>query len=211
MANPTIRELRESPDYEEVASLSHGEIKEFVIDQLTKNGPVVKIFMIYQVAMLVLGIFFLTRSMVLAFRGFWPPLWFSLAALLFSFSVLIIVHELLHAMALKLTGAPRINFGGYLNKFIFYAEADRHVLNGKQFAFVALTPLVAVKIITLAAIVFLVPQPAFYFPVIVMCVHSLFCAGDIGLLSIFYNEKECEIFTFDVKSEKKSYYFRKVK
>ncbi len=210
MANPTIQELRESEKYELIAQLHHNEIKQFVLDKLSDGGKMVKYFMYYQVVMILFGMFFFIRSIVFAFKGSWQPLWFSLAALIFSFSALILIHELLHAIAIKFTGAKKINFGGYFKKFIFYAEADQHVLNRNQFAFIALTPLVAVKIITLTGIVLYINHPAIYLFIFIMSAHSLFCAGDIGLLSIFYREKNSEIFTYDVKEEKTSYYYRKV-
>jgi hypothetical protein len=164
--------------------------------------------MIYQVLMILVGIFFFTRSIVLAFQSFNEPLYYSLTAFVFSFSVLIVIHELLHGIALKLVGAKQVTFGGYLQKFIFYAEADRFVINRKQFAFIALTPLFTVKLITLIAILFFFNHPFFYFLIFVMSAHSLFCAGDIGLLSVFYKNKNSEIFTFDVKAEKTSYFYR---
>ncbi len=207
MANPTIDELRNSGKYELIAQLNHQQIKEFVIDQLTESSAIIKSYMIYQVVMILIGIFFFTRSIVLAFQTSAEPLYYLLAALVFSFSVLIIIHELLHGIALKLVGAERVNFGGYLKKFIFYAEADQFVINRKQFAFVALTPLFAVKLITLIGIIFFFNHPVFYFLIFVMSAHSLFCAGDIGLLSVFYKTKNSEIFTFDVKAEKTSYFY----
>jgi hypothetical protein len=112
-------------------------------------------------------------------------------------------------MALKLIGAKKIAFGGYLRKFIFYAEADRHVLNRRQFAFVALTPLIVVKAVTLAGVILFVHQPVFYFFILIMSTHSLFCAGDIGLLSLFYQCKGTDVYTFDVKEEKRSYYYKR--
>ncbi len=210
MANPGIEQLQDSNKFELIAKLNHTEIKEFVIEQLTGNGRLIRFFMYYQVAMIIIGIFFFTRSIVKAFHGIMQPLYFTLAALVFCFSLLIVIHELLHAFALLFTGAQRINFGGYLKKFIFYAEADRHVLNRSQFAFVALAPLVAIKIISLAGLIIFIHQPFFYFFIFLMCAHSLFCAGDIGLLSIFYTEKESDIYTFDVQAEKTSYYYRKI-
>jgi hypothetical protein len=117
----------------------------------------------------------------------------------------------LHGLALKITGAKKLSFGAYWKKFIFYAEADRHVLNHKQFELVALTPLFIVKLVTFIGLVFFINHPAFYFFIFTMSAHSLFCAGDIGLLSIFYRNKDDEIYTFDVKVEKKSYYFKKIR
>ena len=209
MANPTINELQNSGDYELIAELHHSQIKEFVISRLTEDNRLIRIYMFYQIAMVVLGIFVLTRGVVFAFRGSSDILLFTVGALLFSFTILVPVHELLHGLAIKLTGAQKVNYGAYFRKFMFYAEADRHVMNRKQFAFVALTPLFTIKILTLAGVL-LFWHSIWVFPfAMVMSVHSLFCAGDIGLLSVFYQNPNSEIFTFDVKSEKKSYYYLK--
>ena len=143
------------------------------------------------------------------FRGFSEPFFFTIAGVIFTLSFLIVIHELLHGLALKVTGAPKVTYGGYLKKFVFYAEADRHVLNREQFKLVALLPLVVVKILTLGGILFFWTSPAVYFFILLMSAHSLFCAGDIGLLSFFYNDDENEIFTFDVKDEKTSYFYKR--
>jgi hypothetical protein len=210
MPNPSIEELRDPEKYELIAQLNHSQIKEFVINQLTQNGKIIKFYMIYQILMIMVGMFFFTRSIVLAFQSSPTQLYYSLAALIFCFSALVIIHELLHGVALKLTGAKHVTFGGYLKKFIFYAEADQFVINRRQFTFIALTPLFAVKLITLIGIILLFNQPVFYFLIFVMSAHSLFCAGDIGLLSVFYKIKNIEIFTFDVKAEKTSYFYRRI-
>lgn len=210
MANPTIEELRNSGKYKLVGELEHHRIKEFVMDQLTTESRLIRWFMVYQVVMSLVGLFFFTRPLVLAIRGDMQPLFYLIAAVIFSFTLLVVIHELLHALALKVTGAPRIRIGGYLKKFIFYAEADRHVLNRDQFALVALAPFVVVKLITLAGIIFTLGQPVFYFWIFVMSVHSLFCAGDIGMLSFFDRFHGSGIYTFDVKEEKRSYFYLKV-
>ena len=209
MGNPTIEELQNEEKFELIAELNHKQIKEFVIELLSEGGKIVRLFMIYQVAMTIIGIFFITRSFVLASQNNTEPLYYTLAALVFCFSLLIIIHELLHGIAIKLTGAPKVNYGGYIKNFIFYAEADRHVLNRKQFRFIALAPLVSVKLITFIGIILFYDKPVFFFLIFVMCAHSLFCAGDIGLLSIFFKFGDAEVYTYDVKAEKTSYYYRK--
>lgn len=209
MPNPTIEELRNPENYKLIAQLNHSQIKEFVINQLTTKSSMITAYMIYQIIMIMIGMFFFTRSIVLAFKGAAIPLYYSLGALVFCFSVLIILHELLHGIALKLAGAKRVTYGGYLKKFIFFAEAERFVINRRQFAFIALTPLVVVKLVTLIGIIIYLNPPFFYFLIFVMSAHSLFCAGDIGLLSIFYQQKT-EIFTFDVKAEKTSYFYKRI-
>jgi len=210
MTNPTINELRNPENFELIAQVNHHQIKEFVIERLTSEGKIIRIYMYYQILMIVVGMFFFTRSIVFAFKGDLVPLYYSIAALVFCFSALIVFHELLHGIALKLAGAKRIVFGGYLKKFVFYAEADRFVINRRQFLFIALTPLFAVKLVTLTGIIIFFGHPILYALIFVMSAHSLFCAGDIGLLSVFFQNRENEIYTFDVKEEKTSYFFRKI-
>ena len=209
MTNPSVTELQNEEQFELIAKLNHKQIKDFVIERLLEKGRMVSVYMYYQTVMILFGLFFITRAVTLAFKHYTQPLTISVAAVLFCFTFLVVIHELLHGIAMKLTGAPKINFGGYLRKFVFYAEADRHVLNKKQFAFIALTPLVTVQIVTLIGIVFFFHQPWVYFWIILMSFHSLFCAGDVGLLSLFYQEKDSEIYTFDVKAEKTSYYYKR--
>jgi len=210
MSNPSIQELQNKEKFELVAELNHRQIKEFVIEQLNDGGRLVRLFMIYQIIMIITGIFFITRSIILAFQNEMAPIYFSFAALLFCFTLLVIFHELLHGIAIKITGAPKVNYGAYFKKFVFYAEADQYVLNRKQFALIALTPFVVVKLITGIGILLFYSNPAFYFLILVMSAHSLFCAGDIGLLSIFYRFGHHQVYTYDVKSEKTSYYYRKI-
>ncbi|MEN8116944.1 MAG: DUF3267 domain-containing protein [Bacteroidota bacterium] len=210
MANPTIKELNNKEKYELIAELNHQQIKEFVVNRLAEGGRLVKVFMIYQVIMIALGIVITVHSVLLSIRNHHhEPLLNIIVAVMFSFTALVIIHELLHGVAIKLTGAPKINYGAYFKKFIFYAEADRHVLNNKQFTFIALTPLVTIKVISIIGIILFFNYPAVYFITFIMCAHSLFCAGDIGLLSIFSEHGNDEIYTYDVKDEKKSYYFKK--
>ncbi|WP_167616106.1 DUF3267 domain-containing protein [Maribellus sediminis] len=207
MSNPTIEELLDGEQFELIAELEHATIKEFVLEQLATGGKIITAFMVYQVIMLLAGIFFVTRSIVMAYHGINEPLIFSGIALLFCFTLLIPIHELLHGLALKLTGAEKIYYGAYFRKFIFYAEADQHVLNKSQFELIALAPLVVVKILTIIGLLIFFNSPVFYLMIMIMAVHSFFCAGDIGLLSLFYRHRD--VFTYDVRSEKKSYYFKR--
>ena len=211
MANPTIQELKDTEHFDLVAELDHKEIKEFVMERLSEGGRMVTWYMIYQILMIIFGIFLFTRSIIHAVKGQTEILFYVIAALIFCFTFLIVIHELLHGLAIKFTGAPKVNYGVYWKKFIFYAEADKHVLNRTQFAFIALTPLVVVKIVTLAGLLLFLSHPLVFFFAIVMSAHSLFCAGDIGLLSIFYLYGDSEIFTYDVRAERKSYYYKRIK
>lgn len=210
MANPTLEELRNSGRYELLHELEHQQVKEFVLRQIASGSRLIRYFSVYQGLMILTGLFFITRTVILAFRGNLLPLYYILGAIFFTFTLLILVHELLHALAFKLTGAKRVSIGAYLKKFIFYAEADLHVLNRKQFTLVALTPFVVVKLLSAAGIILSLGNPLMYFWIFMMCIHSLFCAGDIGMLDYFYHYNEGAIYTVDVKKEKKSYFYRAI-
>ncbi|MFW5831419.1 MAG: hypothetical protein ACOCVA_04160, partial [Prolixibacteraceae bacterium] len=87
MANPTIEELQKNDRYELVARLKHDEIKNFVIQQITEtSSKIVKAYMIYQLLMLLTGMFFLAGAIVSAFRNYYEPFLISALAIVFSLS-----------------------------------------------------------------------------------------------------------------------------
>ena len=207
--NPSIDELHNSDVYKLVAEPSHLKIKEFLLEQIQERPRLIRIYLIYQFAMICLGLLFFGLSVIRAIKvGEFEYLFYSLAALVFAFSLLIVLHELIHGLAFKLVGVSKVTYGAILKQFIFYAEADRHVLNRRQFRIVALAPLVVVKVVSLAGIIVFFHHPAAWFFVVQMSLHSLFCAGDVGILSLFYKYDE-EVYTYDLRSEKKSFFFVK--
>ena len=204
---PTPEELNQAGEFELLASVAHSRIKDFVLNQVMEDRRIIPYYMVYQTLLFLSALFFFTRSIVLSIRGDSSFLWVSLAAIAFSFTLLVLLHELLHGMVLKAAGAPKVRFGRVPGKFIFYAEADRFVLGKKPFLWVALTPLVAIQLAALILIVRWTGEPLVYFPLLVMCIHSFFCAGDIALISLFYRFPGRNVFTFDSREEKTSYYF----
>jgi len=209
MKNPTASDLQQNEQYELLHELKHHQIKDFVIDQITRDSKLIKGYMYYQIMMILLGIFFITRSLILALKGNFEPLFYLFLGLIITFTLLILIHELLHALAFKFTGAKKVIIGANLKRFIFYAAADYHVLNRKQFTMVALMPLIIVKLVSIAGILYYLEHPAVYLWIFIICAHSLFCSGDIGMLNYLYHDMDSEIYTFDVVGVKKSYFYRK--
>lgn len=204
---PTVEELSSSQEYELLATVEHSRIKDFVLDQVMEDRRFIPYYMVYQTILFLGALFFFTRSVVLAVRGDWSYLLVSLGSVAFSLTFLVVIHELLHGLVLKLAGAPRINFGVVHGRFIFYAEADQFVMGKKDFLWVAFTPLVFIQIITLVLIILWYAQPLVFFPVMVMCIHSFFCAGDVALAALFYRFPGHDVFTYDNRNEKASYYY----
>lgn len=208
----TPEDLLDENEFELMTEVSHQDLKEFVVDQISQEKLIIRTYSIYQLVMVLLLMFFLSKSVVLAVKDL-PEMLIPIAlAIVFSFSVLVIIHELLHALAYLLTGARKISFGAIIKKFVFYALADRQVISPRAFHIVALAPFILVKLACLIGIVIFFNQQLMYFCIAVMCLHSLFCAGDIAMLAFYHIHSEKEIYNFDDKAKGKTYFYaRKTK
>jgi hypothetical protein len=204
---PTIEELNDPMKFELFASVDQSRIKEFVLQQVMADKKIIPVYMIYQTLLFLTGIFFFTRSVILTYRGDITCLMITLGAILFSMTLLVAIHELLHGIALKLAGAPKVTFGGILQKFIFFSEAENFIMGKSSFLFVAFTPFIVVQLITIIGIILWYSAPLLYFFLTVMVIHSFFCSGDVALVTIFYRFPERDTFTYDNSAEKKSFYF----
>jgi hypothetical protein len=206
----TYQELISHPDYKELCSVSHGEVKTIILAEITKNNCWARVANMYQIT----GILAFILG---AFKAFMPFFvyrqWVDLVCLgvgiVFTFSFLILLHELIHALAYRLVGVRNLSFGYNLRKFMFYVEADRQVINHDQFKKVALAPAVVIGALSVAGMIFFYNQPPFYFFLTIFSFHSLFCSGDFGLLCFFENRDYQEVLTFDVKDEGRMYFYGK--
>ena len=199
------------PGYEKIEELEHSNLKPFLRREIAGNQGWGMIAKMYQG----MGLLLIGFALIKAFASYMTHKETeSLAGLglgvLFSFTVLIVLHELLHAIAYLVVGARRLSFGMNLKKFLFFVQADKKVLNYKQFMIVALVPAVLVGVVSLAGAIFYYGQPLYYFFMVIFGLHGLFCSGDFGLLCFFENRKEDEIYTFDVKKERKTYFYKKL-
>lgn len=207
----TPEELQSSSDFELLAEVSHQHLRDFVMEQIHLEKRIIRIYSVYQVVMMLIFVFFFTRGIVLAIKGHAELITTIGVSLVFSFTALIIIHELIHALAYLLTGARRISFGVILKKFIFYALADREVVSKGAFHVVALAPLVVVKAVCLVGLFYFQDSQLMYFFLSVMCLHSLFCAGDLAMLAFYNRHSDKEIYNFDHRSEGKTYFYARKK
>ncbi|MFA5329639.1 MAG: DUF3267 domain-containing protein [Prolixibacteraceae bacterium] len=200
-------DLQNKDEFELLTEVSHQQLKEFVAEQITKEKFIIRVYSVYQILMIMLFIYLGTRSIVLLIKGHALQISGIGLAVLFSFTALIVLHELLHALAYWVTGARRISFGLELKKFIFYALADRQVIAPRAFHFVALAPFVVVKLVCLVGFFSSHNIVLTYFFLSVMCLHSLFCAGDIAMLAFYNLYPDREIYNYDNRTEGKTYFY----
>jgi hypothetical protein len=205
------KDLIDNSEFELLFKLEHKNVKEFVKEQLKHKSTLNKRYLWYQLSMATLLTGLVASGLILWYAKSAIPILFVFGAFCFSFSLLIVFHEMLHGLALLLLGFNKISFGGNLSKFVFYAQADQQVLSRHQFYILALFPLLTIKVITVVAILItiIIHSPWIWFWMITMAIHSFFCAGDIGLISFFKLHTEKELFTFDSKREKSSYFYQR--
>ena len=200
-------DLLNENEFELLTEVSHQNLKEFIVEQIRAEKYIIRIYSVYQVVMMLVFVFIFTQSIILSIKGHSEALINIGFGVLFSLSALIVIHELLHALVYLLSGARKISFGFILKKFIFYAQADHQVIASRAFHLVALAPLVVVKIICLIGFLVFYNEPLMYFFLSVMCLHSLFCAGDVAMLAFYNLHRGKEIFNFDNRSEGKTYFY----
>lgn len=189
-------------------TVSHDEFKEFARNQLAKKGFYKKA---YHVALLV------SCTLFSAAAGFGTVLYVAeqeatylvqiLLGLIFSLTLLIVLHELLHGLAYKLAGANKVYFGAILSKFVFFAGSDQEVFNGKQYKFIALFPFLC---ITIAGLIGALVWPEYLtFFLSVLCTHTLFCGGDFAIMNFTHQYDLRKIHTYDSRKKKETYFFLK--
>lgn len=205
------KDLIDNPEFELLIKLEHKNAKQFVKEQLVHKSKITKRYLWYQLSMITLLIALISSGLILWYVKSAVALLYIIGAFCFSFTLLIIIHELLHGLALLLLGYNKISFGGNIRKFVFFAQADQQVLSRHQFYILALFPLVTIKIVTITAILIaiVIHSPWIWFWMTTMAIHSFFCAGDIGFISFFKLNPDKEIFTFDSKAEKSTYFYQK--
>ena len=203
----TPEDLQNNSSFELLSEVSHQNLREFVVEQIKREKYIIRFYSAYQGIMLGILIYIITRSVVFSVKGQPEKLLSIGLAMLFSFTALIIIHELLHALAYLLTGARKISFGVILKKFVFYALADRQVIAPRAFHIVALAPFVVVKLVCLVVIFATGDIQLRYFFMTIMCLHSLFCAGDMAMLAFYNLHRGKEIYNFDNRSEGKTYFY----
>ena len=208
----TYEELISDSKYEKLDVFSHKNIKHVVMKEMGENGFWSSVSNLYQVLGLI-AILFGGFKVLMPFikHGSWNNLVGFAGGMLFSVTLLIVIHELFHAIAYRIVGVRKLSFGMRLSKFLFFVVADKQVLSLKQFTVVALAPVVTIGVLTIIGMIFTYNHPLFYSFLAVFGIHSLFCGGDFGLLAYFENRKEREILTFDVKEEGKTYFYTKKK
>ena len=207
MSKLHAEDLIANPGYELLAEVDHREIKAFIKQQMLPSVKLIRFYSIYQLVMILLFVLLLGRAAVLACQGVPERIWQLAYAGLFSVTVLVVLHELIHALTYWLCGVRKLKAGAILKKFIFYVAADREVIGYSTFRLVAWAPFVVVKLVCLALGLLFLDSPLAWFFFGTMCIHSLFCAGDIAMLAFYRIHHDKTIYNFDDLEKGKTFFY----
>jgi len=194
-------------EFKLLAEVKHTSIKEFIMKQVMEEKDVIRLYGAYQVGMVALWVFILVKSILSWSNGSSDPaLWIGISVV-FSLTALVLIHELVHALAYWMGGIRNLRVGAMWKKFIFYVAADRQVVDFPTFRIVALAPFVVVKLCCIVLMIVFWSTPLAYFFLSLMCIHSLFCAGDMAMLAFYHLHHDKEIVNFDDLKEGKTYFY----
>lgn len=204
---PTIEMLFDKSQFEQLAMLPYNEMVPFVQEQFKDRTNITRLYIVVNIiiliVMIILGAWQVGAERIGAvvlisatFLGFFA-----------SLTVLIPIHEAIHAAAYKWAGAPKVSFGSNWKKFYFYAAADRFVADAKSFKIIALAPFIVISTV-LIILIFIVPIWWQWLLWGTLLIHTGACAGDFGMLGFYERYKGKDVFTFDDVTEKKAYFLK---
>lgn len=207
MKNPKIEDLNNETRFKKLITLKYDDIISFVFSYIKKSTPAVYFYFISNALLLSVFLYLFISGFGHNFRFLMKQL---IAGIIVGSFLIIPVHELIHGLAYKIIGAPKIHFGADLRQMIFYVAADKYPVGRKGFYFIALAPFLFINLAVIA-ILFLFPEKSLLaFMVSFLFFHNIMCIGDFAMVSYFQQNKEKELYTYDDHQEKISYIFEKI-
>ena len=205
----TVEKITKDPGFQLLDKLHYDSVVEFATEYLRKRTRSIGIYLILIIVFFIIQWSAFVYGITVRELNFVSLLQQFLYGLIISMTIVVPMHELIHALGYFLLGARKIRFGAVLRHFAFYAVADDFVANRAGFIFLALSPFIIVSILNLLGF-FLVGGYAGYTYISVLFFHATMCAGDFAMLSYFEYHRDKELYTFDdVKNKTSYFYYRK--
>lgn len=202
----TVSELDNIQKYQLLYELDHQQIAQFAQQELKKRNVVTIFYFVFNI----ISFAFLGAKATLDItKGIisWDMVLSGLGmGVLLCFVVVIFIHELLHVLAYKLTGAQTTAIQANWKQLVFVAVADKFIANAKEFLFIALLPFSVISTVLLIGLYLLVGF-WFYVTLGALLMHSAACGGDFALVSYLWESRRKRIITYDDVPEKKSYFY----
>ncbi len=200
---PTPEELQDLDKYKKLQDLDHNEMVPFILENLKTRNPVTAAFKH--------GTLILIAVVLFVWIGRWDTSAFFLglgAGILFTFTVGVLLHELLHLLVYKILGARKTKLKLLLDQGAVAAVADHFVVSEKEFYWLAFTPFVVLTIAGLAAL-FMTYGWVFYGVSIFLVMHATACLGDFSLAGFMYEHRKEGVYTYDDVKKDRSFFYKR--
>lgn len=154
----------------------YGEIYSIDLQKDKKMAVVVNLFAaVIAVAMIVPVHFIIPISNLLNMNGGMTAYFLRLGILLVSMIVYMVLHELVHGVAMKMCGTKKVKYG-FTGMYAFAGSDDYY--NKKAYIFIALAPIVLLGIV-IGVINFFVPVEWFWVVYFIQIINLSGAAGDL--------------------------------
>jgi hypothetical protein len=204
----TTDKLSSSSEYKLVRQLHHDEIIDFLMQQLKQLRWPMAFFYGFNIMLIALIISFTAGNIAQSYINWSAYFLYLLLGLICGMVLVIPVHEILHGIAYKLIGATKVKYGADLKQMLFYASAPGFVAGKRGFYLVALTPFAIINLLFLAGIIY-GHIPLQWGSLVAFFTHSTMCIGDFAMINYMASFHGKEVYTFDDKTERTSYFYIK--
>ena len=204
-----VSDLKDERRFRLITSVEHENVVPFVFSYIWKKNKVTYLYFGANIIFLAYLLRIITFQMI---PGSWDAvttLWQLFLGFILYPVLLVPVHEGIHGLVYLFEGATKIKFGADLKQYIFYVTADHFVLNRKSFYKLAFTPFIFLSLALATASFYIQPPYSWGFSLCLLA-HGTMCIGDFALASLFAENPEKEIYTYDQASEKTSFFYEKI-
>ena len=128
---------------------------------------------------------------------------------LFTYIILVPVHEHIHAFMFRFFGAKSVKVKYLFKNLTAYCVANDFVISGKNFVAVCLTPFVIISF-SLVTLIFLFDDSTRLFLLGALILHTGACSGDFALSNLIWLNRQNHVWTYDNSTTETSYFFKQI-
>jgi len=205
--NIRVEDLEDESKFRQILKVPYDELINFVIDYIKRRSDLMVFF--WSLCIVFLGFAAYIRLNIAGYFPLKNILLHSLLGLIVFPLILIPVHEMLHAITFRITGAKQIKAGMDLRQYMFYVTAHRHVVNSRQFRWIGYTPFAVISLGLLLLILF-VPGLWKWSLSLLLLVHATMCTGDFAMMNFFRLNRKKKLYTWDDAEKKIAYFYEEI-
>lgn len=185
-------------------TLDHNNLTDFIIPWFKKKNIFTVFFRALNfILLIILGAFI---GYVVADGSFNLGFVWQFLAGVAAVLLIVPLHEYLHGLAYKVTGAKDVRYKVLWRDMIFYALAQNFIADYKAFRLIALAPFLVINSV-LIILMFVTGFQWIVFFLGILLMHTLCCVGDFSLLSYMYEHRKQDVHTFDDTEKGESYFY----